>query len=108
MSNTYVRDNVGDFAPKWVQLTEEVLFDDVWEREELSPRDRSLITIAALVTGGSTEQLPFHLNKAIANGLTEEELVEAMTHLGFYAGWPKAMSALMVARKVLAKEPAPA
>jgi 4-carboxymuconolactone decarboxylase len=105
---SYVRENVGDFAPKWVQLTEDVLFGDVWEREELSPRDRSLITVSALVTGGSMEQLTFHLNKAKENGLSETELVEAITHVAFYAGWPKAMSALMLAKKVFAKEPVPA
>lgn len=102
---SYVRDAVGDFAPKWMRLTEDVLFGDVWEREELSKRDRSLITVAALVAGGSTEQLPFHLSKALKNGLSETELIEAITHLAFYAGWPKAMSALMVAKEVFAKQP---
>jgi 4-carboxymuconolactone decarboxylase len=63
------------------------------------PRDRSLITVAALVTGGNTEQLPHHLNLAKQNGLTEAELIEAVTHLAFYAGWPKAMSAMNVAKK---------
>lgn len=100
----YVRENIGDFAPKWVQLTEDVLFADVWAREELSARDRSLITVAALVAGGNTEQLSFHLTKANANGLSETELVEAITHLAFYAGWPKAMSALMVAKEVFEKQ----
>jgi 4-carboxymuconolactone decarboxylase len=76
------------------------LFGDVWERKELTPRDRSLITVAALITGGNSEQLPFHLNKAKENGLTETELKEVITHLAFYAGWPKAMSALTVAKQV--------
>jgi 4-carboxymuconolactone decarboxylase len=76
------------------------LFGDVWEGKELASRDRSLITIAALITGGNSEQLPFHLNKAKENGLTETELKEVITHLAFYAGWPKAMSALTVAKQV--------
>jgi len=94
---------IGDFAPKLVQLTDDVLFGDVWERKELSPRDRSLITVSSLVTGGNTEQLKFHLNKAKENGLSEEELIEVITHLAFYAGWPKAMSAIMVAKEVFSK-----
>jgi 4-carboxymuconolactone decarboxylase len=80
--------------------TSDVLFGDVWEGKELAPRDRSLITVAALITGGNSEQLPFHLNKAKENGLTETELKEVITHLAFYAGWPKAMSALTVAKQV--------
>ncbi len=91
---------VGDFAPKLVELTDDVLFGDVWEREELSPRDRSLITVAALIAGGNTEQLTGHLNRARANGLSEAELAEVITHLAFYAGWPRAMSAIKVAREV--------
>jgi 4-carboxymuconolactone decarboxylase len=91
---------LGAFAPKLVQLTDDILFEDVWAREELSPRDRSLITVAALVAGGNTEQLSFHLNKARENGLSETELVEVITHLAFYAGWPRAMSAIMVAKQV--------
>ncbi len=94
---------LGDFAPKLVQLTDDVLFADVWAREELSPRDRSLITVAALVVGGSTEQLPFHLSKARKNGLSETELVEVITHLAFYGGWPKSMSAIRVAKEVFGK-----
>ncbi len=93
----------GGIAPKLEQLTDDVLFGDVWERPELSPRDRSLITVAALITGGNTEQLPFHLNKARENGLSETELIEVITHMAFYAGWPRAMSAIMVARKVFEK-----
>lgn len=97
---TNIRDTFGDFAPKLTSLTEDVLFGDVWEREELSPRDRSLITVAALITGGNSEQLPFHLQRAKENGLTNEELKEVITHLAFYIGWPKAMSAISVAKKV--------
>jgi 4-carboxymuconolactone decarboxylase len=95
-----IKKTFGDFAPKLVSLTNDVLFGDVWERKELAPRDRSLITVAALIAGGNSEQLPFHLNKAKENGLTETELKEVITHLAFYAGWPKAMSALTVAKQV--------
>ncbi|TCO17279.1 4-carboxymuconolactone decarboxylase [Kribbella steppae] len=91
---------IGDFAPKLVSLTDDVLFGDVWARPELSQRDRSLITCAALVTNGSTEQLRGHLARAKANGLTETELKEAIIHLAFYAGWPRAMSAITVAKDV--------
>jgi 4-carboxymuconolactone decarboxylase len=91
---------IGDFAPKLVQLTDDVLFGDVWERIELSPRDRSLITVSSLIAGGNTEQLKFHLTKAKENGLSEGELIEVITHLAFYAGWPKAMSAIMVAKEL--------
>ncbi|GCE51332.1 4-carboxymuconolactone decarboxylase [Thermosporothrix hazakensis] len=90
----------GDFAPALVEYTDGVLFGQVWKRRELSPRDRSLITVASLVTSGSTEQLVHHLGLAIENGASEQELIEVITHLAFYAGWPKAMSAMAVARKV--------
>jgi 4-carboxymuconolactone decarboxylase len=83
-----------------VDLTDNVLFGDIWERSELSPRDRSLVTVASLITSGSTEQLRGHLARARANGLTETELKEAIIHLAFYAGWLKAMSAITVAREV--------
>src|SRR6186997_1366450 len=94
---------VGDFAPKLAELTDDVLFGDVWERAELSKRDRSLITVAALIANGNTEQLPGHLNRAKANGISEAELSEVMTHLAFYAGWPRAISAIMVAKEVFKK-----
>ena len=81
------------FAPKLVDITEKVLFGDVWERPQLSKRDRSLITCAALVALGKTEQMNFHFPRAIENGVTQQELVELITHLAFYAGWPNAMSA---------------
>jgi 4-carboxymuconolactone decarboxylase len=93
---------LADFAPALVGYTNDVLFGQVWERPGLSPRDRSLITVAALVAGGNTEQLTFHLDYAKKNGLTEQELIEAITHLAFYAGWPKAMSAMTVAKDVFA------
>lgn len=96
----------GDFAPGLVHYTDRVLFDEVWERPELSKRDRSLITVAALLAGGNTEQLNFHLDFAKKNGATEQELIEAITHLAFYAGWPKAMSAMAVAKKLFTAEPA--
>lgn len=89
---------IGDFAPKLVELTDDILFGDVWKRTELSPRDRSLITVASLVTSSSFEQLPNHLRLARQNGLTETELKETIIHLAFYAGWPKAMSAIQVAK----------
>lgn len=94
---------LGGFAPKLVELTDGVLFGDVWERPELSKRERSLVTVAALISGGNTEQLSFHLNKAKENGLTEAELIEVITHLAFYCGWPKAMSAITVAKEVFKK-----
>src|SRR6476620_6700870 len=91
---------IGDFAPKLVALTDDVLFGDVWERTELSPRDRSLITVASLISGGNTEQLRGHMARAKQNALTETELKEVIIHLAFYAGWPKAMSAITIAREV--------
>ena len=91
---------LGDFAPALVGFTDDVLFGQVWERKELSPRDRSLVTVTSLVTSGNTEQLVFHLDLAKRNGVTEQELIEAITHLAFYAGWPKAMSAMTEAKKV--------
>ena len=91
---------MGDFAPKLAELTDDVLFGDVWAREELSPRDRSLVTVAALIANGNTEQLRGHLNLAKTNGLSEAELAEVMIHLAFYAGWPRAISAILVAKEV--------
>ena len=85
---------VREVAPKLADLTETVVFGDVWERSGLSKRDRSLVTVSALVALYRGEQLNFHLQYAMRNGLTEAELVEALTHLAFYAGWPNAMDAL--------------
>jgi 4-carboxymuconolactone decarboxylase len=96
------RQTVGDIAPKLVELTDDVLFGDVWERSQLSKRDRSLITVAALVSLYRPEQLPFHLRRALENGVTQEELVELITHLAFYAGWPAAMSAMTRAKEAFA------
>ena len=90
----------GDFAPAFVGFTDDVLFGQVWPRPQLSPRERSPITVAALTTGGNTDQLVYHLGLAKQNGATEDELKEAITHLAFYAGWPKAMSAMTVAQQV--------
>jgi 4-carboxymuconolactone decarboxylase len=95
----------GDFAPALVSFTDDTLFGQVWTRPELSPRDRSLITVAALATAGNTEQLTYHLSLARQNGVTPTELVEAITHLAFYAGWPRAMSAMAVAKQVLDNNP---
>jgi len=90
----------GDFAPALVGFTDDVLFGPVWTRPELSPKERSLVTVAALTTSGNTEQLGYHLGLAKQNGASEQELIEAITHLAFYAGWPKAMSAMAVAKQV--------
>ncbi len=94
------RERIGAFAPKLVDLTEKVLFGDVWERPGLSKRDRSLITCAALVALSRTEQLRGHLVRAQNNGVTQDELIELITHLAFYSGWPTAMSAVTVAKSV--------
>ena len=91
---------LGDFAPKLVDLTDRVLFGDVWERPELSKRDRSLATVAALIAMNRPDQLHFHLKRAVENGLTQEQLIEVITHLAFYAGWPNAMSAIMTPKEV--------
>lgn len=93
---------VGDIAPKLAELTDTVLFGDVWERKELSKRDRSLVTVAALIAMNRPEQLKFHLEKALDNGLKKEELIETMTHLAFYSGWPNAMTAIMTAKEQFA------
>jgi 4-carboxymuconolactone decarboxylase len=90
------RELIGDTAPKLVELTEEVLFGDIWERPGLSKRDRSLITVATLVALNRTEQLPYHLQTALENGIRKDEIIELSTHLAFYAGWPNSMSAVML------------
>ena len=95
---------LGDFAPKLVELTDEVLFGDIWARPQLSKRERSLITCAALVAVGKTEQMNFHFPRAIENGVTRDEIVELITHLAFYAGWPSAMSAMARAKELLANK----
>ena len=94
---------IGGFAPKLVELTDRVLFDDVWERAELSKRDRSLITVATLIALNRPDQLRFHLGRAVENGVKEQELIEAITHLAFYSGWPNAMSAILIAKDLFSK-----
>jgi 4-carboxymuconolactone decarboxylase len=93
----------GDIAPALGEYTDRVLFGDVWERPGLSPRGRSLITVATLVALYRTNELPFHLKKALENGVTKDELIELITHLAFYSGWPTAASAVAIARKVFAE-----
>lgn len=94
---------IGDFAPTLVDLTDRVLFGEVWERPELSKRDRSLVTVAALIALNRPDQLRHHLARALENGVQKEELIEAVTHLAFYAGWPSAMGAIMIAKEVFAE-----
>lgn len=91
---------IGDFDPKLAELTDNVLFADVWERPGLSKRDRSLITVAALIAMNRPEQLRHHLQRARENGVTKDEVVEVITHLAFYAGWPNAINAVAIAREV--------
>ena len=103
-SATSARDVVRPVAPKLIDLSEKVLYGDVWERPGLSKRDRSLITVAALVAMYRGDQLPGHIDRALANGVTRAEIGELITHLAFYAGWPNAMSAVMRARELLGKK----
>jgi 4-carboxymuconolactone decarboxylase len=91
---------MGDIAPKLAELTDNVLFGDIWERSGLSKRDRSLVTVSALIALNRPDQLRSHLALARQNGVTETEIVEAITHLAFYSGWPNAVSAVGVAREV--------
>lgn len=93
----------GDIAPKMAELTDEVLYGDIWERPELSKRDRSLATVSALVAMNRPDQLRSHLAIAKRNGVTEAELIETITHLAFYSGWPNAVSAIAVAKEVFKK-----
>jgi len=94
----------GEFAPGMVHYTDKVLFDEVWEREGLSKRDRSLVTISALTALGKTDQLQFHLAFARRNGVTDEALKEALLHLAFYAGWPNGMTATTVLKNIIESE----
>lgn len=93
----------GAVAPGIVQYTSDVLFRDLWLRPDLAPRDRSLVTVSALVATGQVAQIPYHLNRAMDNGLTKEQAGEAITHLAFYVGWPNAFSALPVVKDVFEK-----
>ncbi|MFZ6646521.1 carboxymuconolactone decarboxylase family protein [Undibacterium sp. TJN25] len=99
-NSTIGKQSMGDIAPKLAELTDKVLFGDIWERDGLAPRDRSLITVAALVAMNRGEQLPFHLNRALDNGVSKPELVELVTHLAFYSGWPTAASAVMALKNL--------
>ncbi len=95
---------MGGYAPAFVGLTDDVLFGQVWSRtDDLPARDRSLVTITSLVTAGNIEQLKGHIPMGVANGLTEQEIVEAITHVAFSAGWPRAASALTLAKQILEK-----
>jgi 4-carboxymuconolactone decarboxylase len=95
---------IGEFAPKLAELTDNVLYGDIWERPQLSKRDRSLVTVAALIALNRPEQLRSHLIKARENGVTQEELIETITHLAFYCGWPNAVNAINVAKEVFDKK----
>lgn len=99
-SSVSARNEIRPVVPKLVELTEGVLFGDVWERPGLSKRDRSLITVAALVALYRTDQLRGHLERALGNGVTKEEIAEVITHLAFYSGWPTAVNAARVAKGV--------
>jgi 4-carboxymuconolactone decarboxylase len=92
------RQSMGDVAPKLAELTDQVLFGDIWRRPQLSPRERSLATVAVLVALNRGEQLPFHLRRARDNGISRDALAELVTHLAFYAGWPCAASAVSALR----------
>ncbi|MGH8427788.1 MAG: carboxymuconolactone decarboxylase family protein [Gammaproteobacteria bacterium] len=97
---TAARKAFGNIAPALADYTDKVLFGDVWERPQLSPRDRSLVTVSCLVALYRSNELPFHLKKALENGVSRDELIEAITHLTFYGGWPVASTALQIARRV--------
>ena len=92
-----------DIAPHLTEITDGVLFEDVWQRPGLSPRDRSLITVATLIALYRSNELPFHLSNALENGVTRDEIIEVITHLAFYSGWPTASTALTIARQVFAE-----
>jgi len=100
---TNARVSFGEAAPELAEITDRVLFGKVWRRPELSPRDRSLITVSSLVALYRTNELPYHINYALQNGVTQDEIVELITHLAFYSGWPTAMTALTIARKIFAE-----
>jgi 4-carboxymuconolactone decarboxylase len=95
----------GAVAPGIVQYTTDLLFRDLWLRPDLAPRDRSLVTVSALIASGQVQQIAYHLNRAMDSGVTQEQAAEAITHLAFYVGWPNAFSALPVAKEVFEKRP---
>ena len=95
------RDILGDFAPKFAEVNDDVLFGEVWSREDkLSAKLRSIVTISALISGGNIEQLPHHIEKGKENGITKKEIAEIITHVAFYVGWPKAWSAFNMAKEI--------
>jgi len=100
-----VGEQFGAVAPGVVQYTTDILFRDLWLRSDLAPRDRSLVTVSALIASGQVAQMPYHLNRAMDNGLTQPQASEALTHLAFYVGWPNVFSALPVAKDVFEKRP---
>jgi 4-carboxymuconolactone decarboxylase len=100
-----VEQQFGNVAPGIVQYTTDVLFRDLWLRPDLAPRDRSLVTVSALIASGQVAQITYHLNRAMDNGVTQEQAGEVVTHLAFYAGWPNAFSALPVVKDVFEKRP---
>jgi 4-carboxymuconolactone decarboxylase len=100
-----VEQQFGAAVPGIVQYTTDVLFRDLWLRPDLAPRDRSLVTVSALIATGQVAQIPYHLNRAMDNGLTQPQAAEAITHLAFYVGWPNVFSALPVAKDVFEKRP---
>jgi 4-carboxymuconolactone decarboxylase len=100
-----VGEQFGTVAPGVVQYTTDVLFRDLWRRPDLAPRDRSLVTVSALIATGQAAQLPYHLNRAMDYGLTQPQAAEVLTHLAFYTGWPSVFSALPVAKDVFEKRP---
>jgi 4-carboxymuconolactone decarboxylase len=97
---TNARASFGDIAPHLAEITDKVLFGDVWEHPALSPRDRSLVTITSLISLYRINELPFHVKRALEHGVTRDEIIAVITHLAFYAGWPPAMTALQITRKV--------
>jgi 4-carboxymuconolactone decarboxylase len=103
MADEKPRNPYADIAPALGEYTDKVLFGDVWKRPGLAPRDRSLVTVAALVALYRTNELPFHLRRALDNGVTKDEIMELVTHLAFYAGWPAANTAVAIARTVFAE-----
>lgn len=103
---TNARKSFGDIAPHLAEITDTVLFGAVWADDTLSPRDRSLVTITTLIALYRTNEIPFHLKRALDNGVTRDEIIATITHLAFYAGWPPAMTALGIAKTVFAEKSA--
>ncbi len=97
---TAARDAYGHLAPKFAQVTDEVLFGDIWRDADLSPRDRSVVTVSSLISLYRINELPYHVKIALDNGVTKKEIIAMITHLAFYSGWPTAASAMSIANKV--------